>query len=135
MNKIFPVSLICVLFSICLLCGCTEPPENTVNIYEIVELKSHTIETPGHIPGIYHEVRGEIKNIAENDIDKISIYVNFKDINNETLLVKSYTIHQFIENMTGNFVVEYLSSDSDYDKYDHYEIFIELDEQIYLLYY
>lgn len=128
MEKILALSVIVVFLSTSVLCGCTEPVEDTVDVTQLVELVSHHIATIGDPPGIYHEVRGEVKNIADRDIDKISVYVTFLDADNETLYVGSYTIYQFIENMTGVFVVEFSASKSGFEDYDHYGIEIKIDE-------
>jgi hypothetical protein len=129
------VSLLIIVFICGMLCGCTEPAENGVDIFEYFELVDHALDSTGASPTIHLEVRGQIKNIAGEDIDEVTVKVVFKDAANETLEISPYTLYDFMANLTYNFVADYVVDDEGFSAYDHYEIFIEFNDKNYLMYY
>jgi len=129
------VSLSIIVLVCGMLCGCTEPTDNGVVISEYFELVSHSLDSTGASPTIHLEVRGEIKNIAGEDIDEVTIKVVYKDAANETLEISPYSLYDFVANLTYNFVGDFITDDAGFAAFDHYEIFIEFENKNYLLYY
>jgi hypothetical protein len=105
-----------------LLIGCNENSnDSTINhdsISDKIELIDHIYEyNNGH-----GELRGQIKNIGDEDIDLVNITVYFYNRQNELEYTGIYQLYNFQVGLTENFVVDILTDDPFFVDYNNYEI-------------
>jgi len=116
--KLILVGLIVLFFTAVCLSGCTEHMESAVN--KDVQILSQNIKGDSSFKAVY----GEIKNIANREIDEVTVKVNFYNVSNVLLYTKTTTIIHLAKGATGNFSVNYWYYESGFDEYDHYVVFV-----------
>jgi hypothetical protein len=120
---VFVILIIVIVFVLTIFSGCQE---------NSTELVSHnTRKTTGfcNCYGSYRneeilEVYGTIRNVANRNIDKVTIKVIFLDKDNNELIQGTDTINYLGKNDTADFVVQYCKCHAYYNNYDHYTISI-----------
>lgn len=130
-KQLLIIGIVAILVSVGL-SGCNE--NNTSGSNEI-EIVSHNIETkttylnkvginePGYSGvGETKEVTGTIKNIANRNIDRVSITVRFYDSGNDLLRTETTTVSYLAKGETGNFKVDFNVFEPYYAQYDHYTV-------------
>lgn len=113
------------------LSGCNT---NTLSNNEI-EILSHNMETkmaylskiginePGYTGyGETHEVTGTIKNIADRNIDRVSITIRFYDSSNGLLHTETAIVSYLAKGETDNFKADFNQFEPYYAQYDHYTV-------------
>jgi len=134
MNKMAIVLIALMMVSVCFLSGCNEQ-----SMSNQIQILDHKIETKHGsytatikvsygtqnkyvLDGDYKEVTVTIKNIANKNIDKVTITVRFYDNDNELLSTKTKTVSYIAKEETRNFSVVFGDVEPYYDQYDHYNI-------------
>jgi len=121
MKKYIIITVTALLILTSFFSGCTQENTNNNDISDEVELLSHNITTYENLSTPFKEVRGTAKNIG-NRIINITVEVSFYNKDNVVLYTGTYTIYNFVNGITENFIVEFWSTDQNYNDYDHYSI-------------
>ena len=120
MNKhLIVIGVVIILLAVGL-SGCNQNTTSNNNSTSEIEIVSHKIEDKGYMGW---KVSGTIKNIADRNIDKVTIRVRFYDSDNELLITKTDTVSYLANGETADFEVYYGDWEQYYDQYDHYTIF------------
>lgn len=138
MKKLAILLIALMIVSIVFLSGCNEDNSSGNNQIQIL---NHKIETKhgsysttfntGYgtqmeyvLDGDYKEVTGTIKNIADRNINRVTITVRFYDNDNELLATKTTTVSYLANGVTSDFSVVFGDIEAYYDQYNHYKISI-----------
>jgi len=130
-KQLIIIVIVAILVSVWL-SGCNEQ-----SVSNEIELLSHNMETkttylskvginePGYTGvGEVHEVTGIIKNIADRNIDRVSITVSFYDSDNNLLHTETAIVSYLAKGETDNFKADFNVFEPYYEQYDHYTISI-----------
>jgi ribose 5-phosphate isomerase len=106
------------------LSGCNTSSNNEIEIVSHhIETKTEYINEGGHIGvGEAKDVTGTIRNIADRNIDRVTITVHFYDSSNELLQTKTTTVSYLAKGQTVDFKVDFNVFEPYYAQYDHYTV-------------
>ncbi len=105
-----------LLFTLVGLSGCTEHMGNTAN--SEIQILSQNIKGDDSFKAVY----GSIKNVANREIDEVTVKVRFYDIADGLLWTETTTVNHFAKGETRNFTVTYWYYEPNFDLYDHYTV-------------
>jgi len=102
------------------LSGCNENTNGNITPKsKEIEIVSHNIEDAGWLGW---RVYGTIKNIADRNIDTVTITVRFYDKDNDLLIIKETKVYYLAKGNTDDFEVRYQTYEKYFDQYDHYTV-------------
>ena len=119
-KQLMIVGIIFILLAVGL-SGCNQSSQTTED-NDKVELVNYNVETYSQPIGNHtfewKEINGTVKNIGGTLLNKIVVNIKFYDSNDTLLKTKTDSIFNIANSYTGEFMVEYPSTESYYENVD-----------------